>query len=135
MRADRGTLANVIALALAGAASLLLLVMPVYRSVRSSAVVDAGAEARTVVITVSHTTLLQQNGPAVLLILGAPVLITLVPFILRRVTRRLAWRLAPAIVLTALCILTGFSIGLFYLPAAVGLWIAVIVPPGESPRP
>jgi DMSO reductase anchor subunit len=135
VRADRGTLANVIALALAGAASLLLLVMPVYRSERSSAVLDAGAEAWTAITTVSHTTPLQQNGPAVLLALGAPVFITLAPFILRRVTRRLLWRLAPAILLTAFCILTGFSIGLFYMPAAVALWIAEVLPPGEPPRP
>jgi hypothetical protein len=135
VRADRGTLANVLALVLAVSAFLLLLIMPVYQSVRSSAVLDAGAEAQTAVTTVSQATLLQQNGPAVLVILGISILIPLLPFILRRATRQLSWRLAPAIVLTALCILAGFSIGLFYVPAALALWIAASLAPAKHALP
>lgn len=134
MRTDRATLASVLALVLAGTASLTLLMLPVYMRVRSSAMVDSNADSQTVVTTVSQTTLWQQNGPGVLLILGAPVLVALAPFMVRRVTRRLLWRLSPAILLTAFCVLTGFSIGLFYVPAAVALWAAAILEaaPGAS---
>lgn len=121
-RVNSLTLANVSAFALALTASVLLLVAPVYKSVSSSAAVR-GASSRTETTKSSEVTLLEQNGPAVLVALIAPALITLLPLLVRRSARR-PWLLASAITLTVLCILAGFSIGLLYLPAAVALWIA-----------
>jgi hypothetical protein len=122
-RTDSGTLATVVAFVLALTASLLLLVIPVYSSVGGSAVLDGSGETQTK-IKRSKTTLLEENGPGVLVVLSVPVLITMIPLLPRRNARRRPWRLASAMLLTVLCILTGFSIGLFYLPAAVALWIA-----------
>lgn len=121
-RVNSLTLANVSAFALALTASVLLLVAPVYKSVSSSAAVR-GASSRTETTKSSEVTLLEQNGPAVLVALIAPALITLLPLLVRRSARR-PWLLASAITLTVLCFLAGFSIGLLYLPAAVALWIA-----------
>lgn len=121
---SRPTVTNVSAFVLATAASLLLLAVPVYTTVGSSAVVHGGTSSPLPVITrASESTLLEQNGPAVLVALIVPVLITLVPLLDRR-SGRWPWLLASAITLTVLCFLAGFSIGLLYLPAAVALWIA-----------
>jgi hypothetical protein len=59
-----------------------------------------------------------------LLVLSLPLLITMVPMLVRGNARRRPWLVASATNLTVLCFLAGFSIGLFYLPAAVALWIA-----------
>jgi hypothetical protein len=124
---DRGMLANVVAFLLALAASVLLLVVPVYNSERSSTLTDGSRRTQPVTTTVSRSTLLQENGPAVLVTLSVPLLVTVVPLLPRGTARRGAWRLASALVLTVLCILAGFSIGLFYLPAAVALWVAAML--------
>lgn len=115
---------NVAALVLALTASLLLLVVPVYSSVGGSAVVDGSGENQSITMESSKTTLLEENGRAVLMVLSVPVLITLTPLLTRGRSHRRAWLLASAITLTVLCVLAGFSIGLLYLPAAVALWIA-----------
>lgn len=123
---NRPTLANASAFVLALTASVLLLVVPVYKSVGSSAVVHGSTSFPREATKSSEATLLEQNGPSVLVALIAPVLITLMPLLVRRSVRR-PWFLASAITLTFLCILAGFSIGLLYLPAAVALWIATAV--------
>ncbi len=123
---SRLPLANMSAFVLALTASVLILVVPVYKSVSSSAVVDGSTSSQSVNTKISESTLLEQNGPAALVTLIAPVLITLIPLLVRRSARR-PWLLASAITLTVLCILTGFSIGLLYLRAAVALWIATVL--------
>lgn len=120
---ERDTLANVVAFVLALISSLLLLVIPLYNSVGSSAVTDGSGNAPSITTKVSQTTLLEENGPGVLVILGAPVLVTLLPLLVRRERRRSLLFVAAGL-LTALCILTGFSIGLFFVPTAVAMWIA-----------
>ncbi len=118
--------ANVSAFVLALTASVLLLVVPVYKSVSSSAVVEGSTSSQTETTKTSELTLLEQSGPAVLLALIAPVLITLIPLLVRPCAPR-PWLLASAITLSVLCILAGFSIGLLYLPAAVALWVAAAI--------
>jgi hypothetical protein len=119
---DRGTWANVCALLLAAVTFFLLLVVPVYKSEASSIAVD-GTKAETTANRVFRTTLLEQNGPGVLVILGVPVLVTLIPLVVPRPTRR-QWRFGAAGLLTALCVLAGFSIGLFFVPTAAAMWVA-----------
>ncbi len=118
--------ANVSAFVLALTTSVLLLVVPVYKSVSSSAVVEGSKSSQTETTKTSEHTLLEQSGPAVLVALIPPVLITLIPLLVRPSARR-PWLLASAITLSVLCILAGFSIGLLYLPAAVALWVATAI--------
>jgi hypothetical protein len=62
-----------------------------------------------------RTTLLDKSGSHVLALLALPVLITLLPL----GVPRHGVRIGASILLFGLVILGGFSIGLFYLPAAV----------------
>jgi hypothetical protein len=108
-----------ISFGLAVAVSGLLLVLPSY-SVWSS-------ESPSV----RHATLLQVNGPRVLIALAIPVLIALVPVVLPKF-----WvRIAAALVLATFAILGGFSIGLFYAPSAVTMFLAgCLSAPVRKPR-
>jgi hypothetical protein len=75
--------------------------------------------------------ILEVNGPVVLIPLAVPVLLTaaglLVALIARGRWTRLALVLAAAVLLLGFCVLTGFSIGLFYLPAALALLASAII--------
>ena len=70
-----------------------------------------------------HATLLQVNGPRALIALAIPVLIALVPVLLRK------WwvRLVAGLVLAAFVVVAGFSIGLFYAPSAFIMLMAGLV--------
>jgi hypothetical protein len=59
-----------------------------------------------------------EGGTIVLLLV--PVAIAGLPLLVRRP----GWRLGSAALLTLLCFLAGFSIGLFYVPAAIAMWVA-----------
>jgi hypothetical protein len=104
-------------------ASLLLLVLPVYSSATSS---SDGPEVTTT------STLLEVNGPGVLVILAVPVLLMLLPLYARRRARR--WvSLACTLVLAAGALLGLASIGLFYLPALVCSVAATTAAMSEAP--
>jgi hypothetical protein len=98
-----------IAFGLAMAAAIYLLVGPVYRG--------EGSEG------VRYATLLQVNGKWVIVPVMFPVLVTLAPL----VVRRQVVRVVAAIVLGGFVLISGFSIGLFYLPAGVLLLLAACV--------
>ncbi len=74
------------------AVSLLLLIVPVYSSGR---------------------TLVKVNGPRVFGILAIPIVIALVPLVFPRL------KISAAIVMLVFTLIAGFSIGFFYLPAAM----------------
>jgi hypothetical protein len=95
---------------LAVAAALFLLVWPVY----SGSV--GGQPARA--------TLIQINGPSVLIPVMFPVFLTLMPLLLRKQFVRII----VTVLIGAFVVLAGFSIGLLYLPAAIFMLIASSVP-------
>jgi len=104
------------ALALGSAllASVYFLVVPSYTSVtfsEDSAGVPTNVE--------SHQTLLQVNGPAVLLPLAVPVLLAAIPHAFAGRRWSGAITSAMAMLLSAFVLVTGFSIGIAYLPSAL----------------
>ncbi len=67
-----------------------------------------------------HRTLLQVNGPQVIVLLVLPVLVTLAPLLFpSRVTRVIA-----TVLICGFTLVGSFTIGLFYLPAALAMLIA-----------
>ena len=67
------------------------------------------------VCTEASTSLLSSQGPWVLVPLTLPALACLLPLVLRS---RLVGRLV-AVALLVFCLLTGFTVGLFFLPVAL----------------
>ena len=68
---------------------------------------------------------MQQNGPWFILVLLVPVALSIAEFaaIIFRVPKAAEWLLAGTLLF--FCLLTGYSIGIFYLPAALLSIIAV----------
>ena len=126
MDRPRGTSAVVLALALALLASAVLLVVPAYTGVRASAAVTPGGAAGPRPPEVRRATLLEFNGPGVLGALAVPVVLTGLPVAANWTALRTASRVLAALLLTGFALATGFSVGLFYLPAAGALLAAVL---------
>jgi hypothetical protein len=71
----------------------------------------------------THATLLQVNGPHALIPVLFPVLITLITLLLGK----WVFRVAATILIGLFVLIGGFTIGLFYLPAAILMWMAACV--------
>jgi hypothetical protein len=74
-----------------------------------------------------NQTLLQVNGPRVLLYLAGLVVIAGLPLLFRRSRWRAVLEASTATLMTAFTIIAGFSIGLFYLPSALAMLIAALL--------
>ena len=98
------------------AAAIYLLVWPVY----------AGSDGGRP----THATLLQVNGPRVIILVMFPVLIALIPLAFRKQ----AVRIVAAIVMGGFVFISGFSIGLFYFPSAILMLLAPCVEPSAKFR-
>ena len=98
------------------ATGALLTVLPIYSTVSCGAV----AGSRETCTTGSESAL-EHEGAGVLIVLAVPVLVSAMPL----VYSRRGVGIAAAVLLTALVVLGGFSIGLYYLPAVVLAWLAV----------
>jgi hypothetical protein len=114
------------AVALAVAAGLGLAFYPVYQgeseTVSSSGVVTSSSDSAT---------LIDENGPWAAFLLCVPVVLaTLGLWVALRRHKTLAWIFAG--VLLIFCVLGGFSIGLFYLPAALVLLVAARLTEGSG---
>lgn len=108
----------VIAVVLAAAAGLFLALYPVYQGV-SESVSSSGA----VTSSTDSATLVAENGSWVILVLCVPVALAALGLMGAVRERRTAtW--AAALTLLGFVILGGFSIGLFYAPAALALLAA-----------
>ena len=92
--------------------SCLLLVVPMYRGQTETA--SSGG-----MVSITHTTYLQKNGPWFLIVLMIPILISLIPVLVpnRGIT------IIAAVIFSSLALMTVSSIGMFYLPSA-GMLIA-----------
>jgi hypothetical protein len=88
----RGKLREWLSLLTTAIISLLLLMLPVYSGGR---------------------TLLEVNGPRIWGILAIPMVIAMAPLIFPRL------KISAAVAMFAFALVAGFSIGLFYLPAAI----------------
>ncbi len=105
---------------LAWVAFLWLLLWPYfYQGLQTVPTVPGGPPGQ---ITETHASLLAVNGLGVILPLLFPVVVTALLLVVavssnRRVAKLTAWPLA--VILLGFCVLSGFSIGMFYLPAAL----------------
>lgn len=117
---------QIAALVLAVIASLLLLVVPAFGGTSVTESSDGTQVERTV-------TLLESEGSGVLLPLGIPVLLMLLPLYPRGGARR--WiSLVCTILFGAFSLLALLSIGVFYLPALVCSIAATTAAMSEPPR-
>jgi hypothetical protein len=106
--------------ACAVAAALGLVFLPTGSSQTSNA--DSAGNVVTSAIT--HTTLLQSDGPSVLFILGVPVVLTLVGLLAPERARRSVSVVSTS--LLGICVVLGaMSIGVFFVPALVCSIVAV----------
>ena len=128
-RYDAAIILTVTANVLALAAALFLALGPAYQGESVAAVAPGGVAAEPVRTT---ATLIEVNGPRVLLLILAPVLLTALAALAATVIRaNLVWRgsivLALAVLLLGFCMVGIFSIGLFFLPAAFALIVAGVM--------
>jgi hypothetical protein len=74
---------------------------------------------QTLELEIAYRSLLQTEGASILLAAGLPVLVALLPlaFAASRYARRA--EICSAVLLSGFVVVAGFSIGLFYLPAAL----------------
>ena len=117
-----------VAHALASGTGLWMAIGPVYQGVSVPATRPGESVSETTRIT---STLVEANGLWVLWLLLFPVLLTGLALLAIRVTdagqaRRKAFLWASALSLLAFCAVGMFSIGVFYLPAALALLCAAI---------
>ncbi len=103
---------------------------PVYRGVSVTAT-PAGETAINDATTRHTATLVEANGFWVIWLLAVPILLSGMALLTIRFTdvgqaRRKALLWLPALVLMAFCVVGIFSIGVFYLPAALALLCAAI---------
>jgi primosomal replication protein N len=106
---------------LAVAASVAWLIIPAYTG-ETADVTELPSGAPHVQVSRTHSTLIEVNGPRVLVALAFPVLVALAPLLFPH--RSL--RIGAAVVLGAFAIVSGFSIGLFYLPSAAAMLAAAL---------
>jgi hypothetical protein len=95
---------------LASAAATFLLVWPVY----------SGFNGRNT----THAPLLQVNGSWAILPVLFPVFLAFLPVV---AFRKQVLRITAAVVMLAFSFISGFTIGLFYVPAAIAMLLAACV--------
>lgn len=123
----RGQSWSITSLALAVCASAALLVLPIYPSGYSQTTQVSGHDTKTTSEVSNYETLLQDGDTLVVLaMLLVPIVITAVPVLLRRHPRATASRVI-AFGLLLLVLPNGyFTIGGFYLPSAIAMFVAAI---------
>ena len=110
-----------ISVILAVAASFYWLVMPAHTGEKSD-VTGWSSGAPHMQVSRTHATLLEVTGSRVILALAFPVLVALTPLLFPH--RSL--RIGAAAVLGVFTIVSGFSIGLLYLPCAATMLAAAL---------
>jgi hypothetical protein len=98
-----------ISFGLAIAAAVFLLVYPVY----------SGFDGERP----THSTLLRVNGAWVIVPVMFPVVVAMVPLLIRKQ----AARIVATVVMGTFVLISGFSIGMFYLPAGILMLLAACV--------
>ena len=128
-RRDAAVISIVVAHALAWVVALWLTFGPIYQGVSVTAAIpgDVAIESTRV-----SATLIDVNGLRVLPLLLAPVALTALALLAALLTdawsakrKVLVW--VSAVLLLGFCVVGSFSIGVFYLPAALALTISAIL--------
>lgn len=115
---DRGWLPNLVAVILALSTSVVLFFAPA--GTRETVTTFDGTPSVT---TTERTRLSEMTGygeGGTIALLLVPVAIAGLPLLVRIK----GLRLGMAVLLTLLCLLAGLSIGLFYVPTAIAMWVA-----------
>jgi hypothetical protein len=120
-----GRSAAAVAIVLATIASVWLAVWPCFYTGTT-----AGPSGRST----TCSSLIAENGIWLIGYLAIPIVLTVLAFsaLVARL-RGVTWALA--VLLFALCVLAAWSIGIFYLPSAVGLFVAAARMNREWPKP
>jgi hypothetical protein len=107
-------------LLVAPALALLAALASVFLPVQHTVVSQSGpGPVHTTELEEDYRSLLQTEGASILVAAGLPVLVALMPlaFAATRHARRV--EIGSAVLLSGFVVIAGFSIGLFYLPAAL----------------
>ncbi len=131
MRARKdGRRGILVATLLAAGASVLLLWLPVYAT--ETVVTSTGPKGvESAVSVAAKATLLEANGPGALPPLVIPIALVAVPLLVTEGSKRRVATYAGAGALVLFVVLTGFSIGMFYIPSAIAMLFAI----GQQARP
>lgn len=111
-------------------ASASMIVLPAYTTVSVSESSDPSGGVRPVVEE-TRQTLLEVNGPQVLVPLAVPVALAAVPLAFPRSRWRRVIQATAATLVSTFVVITGFSIGMAYLPSAVLLFVAAALGTGD----
>jgi hypothetical protein len=117
-RPDPKNVRQVIAVSLTIAASLVLLIVPMYTKVE----LTEGAPGQ-----VSHSTLLETVGPSIFVPLLIPIVLTAIPLLLGG-RARIQVSVATTVALAVFVVIGSASIGWFYVPALTAAVAAVVAP-------
>jgi len=123
-RSDPKSVRQIIAFSLAVAASLVLLLVPVYSTVKLT---NDGPDQ------VTGSTLLEIAGPYIFVPLLIPVALTGLPLLLRGPSQSYA-SVATTVALAIFTLLASATIGWFYVPALAAALVA-LVRKGTTPSP
>ena len=111
-------------------ASASMIVLPTYTTVSVSESSDSSGGVRPVVEE-TRQTLLEVNGPQVLVPLAVPIALAMVPLAFPRSRWRRVIQATAATLVSTFVVLTGFSIGMAYFPSAVLLFAAAALGTGK----
>jgi hypothetical protein len=127
-RRPRGTLALLVSVVLAGAASGVCLFAPTGSVASGEATLSRPAGATGISTsereTEERTTLLEEQPEAIIPIAGFALTLAVVPLLLNGTALRRPSRTISAALLLVGSLLAGFSVGLLYLPSALSMIIA-----------
>lgn len=105
-------------------AAFIIFILPTYVTATEAAS-TGGASGELVELTTE--TLFGEHGIGIALLPLIPAALALLPLVLNRPLRKPAgWVVAGAV--TVLCVVAGLTIGGFYVPLALVLWAAMLVP-------
>jgi hypothetical protein len=120
------------ALLVAPGLALLAAVAAVFLPLQHEVVSQAGpGPLQTLELETAYRSLLQTEGASVLVAAGLPILVALVPLVFAAGRHARRAEIVSAVLLAGFVVVAGFSIGFFYLPAAV----AAVVVARRSPTP
>jgi hypothetical protein len=129
----RGNRAALISFVLAVGVSIALLALPTSTTETACVPVVAGQVegASSLPVESCHSgvtrrSLLQDQGWGVVVPLSVPILISGIAWSLARTGFRRVAFISAAFLLFGFFVLTGFSIGLFYLPSAIAMFVAAL---------
>lgn len=106
----------------------------VFLPLQQSVVSQSGpGPLQTLELEYAHRSLLQTEGASVLMAAGLPVLVALMPLVFGAGRHGRRAEIVSAVLLAVFVVVAGFSIGLFYLPAAMAAIVVARRTPARSP--